>query len=505
MDTQAASRAGDARQLADPIRAPEPAAHPRTIVIVGAGFSGTAVALNLLRLPQARPLRIVLLERTRVRMMRGAAYARDRNPHLLNVPAGRMSASSADPLEFLRFAQRVQPGATAEHFLPRRLYGDYLESTLTTAAMLSPPHVRLDRVHREAVGIERLRRSRRVRVHLEGSAPIDADSVVLALGNPPPGRLPGAEQLSGSGRYVADPWRTPPTFRPGETVLIVGTGLTMADVALAGNQAAKGRAVIHAISRHGLTPAQQTRVDYGRTLGVHDGALLRAASVSLARLVRGVRALAEDAELNGGDWHEVIASVRTLAPSLWQRLSAREKRRFLRHVRCYWDVHRHRLPERTGSALDELRTQGTLQVHAGRLLRLAPAGRRISVTWRARGQSADRTLLVDRVINCTGPDYDPRHSDERLLRSLTAQAVAVADPLGLGLATGEFGALVDASGRVADDIFYIGPMLRARHWETSAVQELRVHAEQLARHVTMRAAAGAQPSGLTRCFAHRTL
>ncbi len=494
MDTPAASRAADARQFVGEIGQAEPSAQPRTIVIVGAGFSGTAVALNLLRLPQARQQRIVLLERTRARMMRGAAYARDRNPHLLNVPAGRMSASSADPLEFLRFAQRVQPAATAEDFLPRKLYGDYLESTLMAAALLSPPHVRLDRVHGEAVAIERLRRSRGVRVHLEGGASIVADSVVLALGNPPPGRLPGGEELRASRRYVADPWRTPPTFRRGETVLIVGTGLTMADVALAGNQAAKGGAMIHAISRHGLTPASQTSVHHGREYGLHDGVLLRAAAVSLARLVRGVRALVADIQLVGGDWREAIASVRALAPALWQRLSARERQRFLRHVRCHWEVHRHRLPERTASALDTLRRQGTLQVHAGRLLRLTPAGRRISVSWRARGQSAHRTLLVDRVVNCTGPDYDPRRGEERLLRSLIAQAMAVPDPLGLGLLTDGFGALVDASGRIADDIHYIGPMLRASCWEVTAVQELRVHAERLARHVTLHATAGRQVS-----------
>jgi uncharacterized NAD(P)/FAD-binding protein YdhS len=235
-------------------------------------------------------------------------------------------------------------------------------------------------------------------------------------------------------------------------------------------------------------------VHQGREYGPHEGALLRAASVSLRGLVRSVRALVADSELRGGDWREAIAFVRALAPALWQRLSARDRLRFLRHVRCHWEVHRHRLPERTGAALDTLRRQGTLQVHAGRLLRLTPAGRRISVTWRARGQCAHRTLLVDRVVNCTGPDYDPRRGGERLLRSLIAQAMAVADPLGLGLVTDGFGALVDASGRIADDIHYIGPMLRASCWEVTAVQELRVHAERLARHVTLHPAAVRQLS-----------
>jgi uncharacterized NAD(P)/FAD-binding protein YdhS len=107
------------------------------------------------------------------------------------------------------------------------------------------------------------------------------------------------------------------------------------------------------------------------------------------------------------------------------------------------------------------------------------------VTWRARGMSAATTVLVDRVFNCTGPQYDARRTRERLLRSLIAQGMAVSDSLGLGIATDEFGALVDASGRVAANLYYIGPMLRPRYWETTAVQELRTHAEQLACHLSV--------------------
>jgi uncharacterized NAD(P)/FAD-binding protein YdhS len=94
-------------------------------------------------------------------------------------------------------------------------------------------------------------------------------------------------------------------------------------------------------------------------------------------------------------------------------------------------------------------------------------------------------VLVDRVVNCTGPRYDLRHTHERLLRSLAAQGIAASDPLGLGIATDELGGLIDASGRVAGNLHYIGPMLRPRHWETTAVQELRVHAERLACHLAL--------------------
>ena len=84
-----------------------------------------------------------------------------------------------------------------------------------------------------------------------------------------------------------------------------------------------------------------------------------------------------------------------------------------------------------------------------------------------------QTLLVDRVVNCTGPDYDLRRTRQPLWRSLLAQGLACPDPLGVGLVTDEFGALTDASGHGAANLYYVGPMLRATHWETTAVPELR--------------------------------
>jgi uncharacterized NAD(P)/FAD-binding protein YdhS len=84
------------------------------------------------------------------------------------------------------------------------------------------------------------------------------------------------------------------------------------------------------------------------------------------------------------------------------------------------------------------------------------------------------------VINCTGTDRRLAHTRDPLLRGLMASGLAVADPLGLGWRTAEHGALIDRDGRAASHLFYLGPMLRADHWEATAVGELRVHALRLA-------------------------
>ena len=455
---------------------------PRTIAIVGAGFSGATVAINLLRLSYWRPVRIVLLDRA-PRMARGTAYAARPHPYLLNVPAGRMSLNSSDPLEFLKFAQERLPEATEDDFLPRSLYGDYLESVLLNAEVSAPSHVRLDRVHGNVCAIERTESTSPYRIELDDRTSFVADEVVLALGNPPPANLPGTQSVHGSPRYVVDPWSSPPTWQPGETVLVIGTGLTMADAVIAGSEAANNEVTFHAISRHGMIPPSQTAFRHAAGCDGDDATLLRAASFSARRLLHTVRELTDDVQRRGGDWREAITRVRNLAPSLWQRLPTRERQRFLRHARPYWDVHRHRLPQQTLAKLEQLQRKEKLHVHAGRILNLELAGEQIRVSWRARGSDDIQTMLVDRVINCTGADYNPARSRDPLMRSLLEQGLAAADALGLGLRTGAHGAVINSRNRLASNLYYIGPMLRADHWECTAAQELRVHAERLAHHL----------------------
>ncbi len=452
---------------------------PRTVAIVGAGFSGTIVAVNLLRRSRA-PLRIVLVDRGQ--LGRGAAYARRDHPYLLNVPAGRMSASSSDPLEFLTFVRGRNPCATAEGFLPRELYGDYLESLLHASELAAAPCVELERLQGEVERVDRTREGASLDVQFTNHHRIRADEVVLALGNPPPAGIPGTQALHGFPRYAEDPWSRAAVFRPGETVLLIGTGLTMADITVAGTRAAAGKAVVHAISRHGLMPTSQR--DFRPGPGVADALpTLRAAALSVRRVLRVSRKLAADIERAGGDWREAMNILRNAAPELWQRMPLRERRRFLRHLRARWDVLRHRLPKETLDTLDELRARGQLHVHAGKIVACKPIGEQMLVHWHARGEERLQTLRVDRIINCTGPDYDARRNRDPLLRSLLSERMAVADELHLGLKTGEFGGLIDANGQVSRALYYIGPMLRADHWETTAVPELRRHAELLAQHL----------------------
>lgn len=455
----------------------------RTIAIVGGGFSGTVVAANLLRRPPRGPTRLVLIERSAA-VGRGIAYKDRGYPYLLNVPAGRMSANSAAPLEFLNFVQRRIPNATAEDFLPRPLYGEYLQEVLLAAQLSAPASIRLEIWHGEVSGIRRIERHVPLQLELTDGRKLTADDIVLALGNPRPATLPVAVPIADHPAYVADPWAQDLKFSRDQTVLLIGTGLTMADVVNAAADDRQNTPTIHALSRHGFVPPRQTAFRPEAFRG--DGnALLLAAATSLRGLTDAVRLLASEAEKCGGDWREAITFVRHMAPTIWQRMTQRDRERFLRHLRAQWDIHRHRLPSEVLQRIDSLRKAQRLHIHAGRIQRFEPQAGRIEVTWspryaQPRHANAVQTLMVDRVVNCTGPDYAIARSPEPLWRNLLQCGLCVADPLGLGLRTGPKGAVMDADGWPGPHLFYVGPMLRADHWEATAASELRVHAEQLA-------------------------
>jgi uncharacterized NAD(P)/FAD-binding protein YdhS len=450
----------------------------RTIAIVGGGFSGTVVAANLLRHPPRSLTRLVLIERTDD-VGRGIAYRDRAFPYLLNVPAARMSANSTSPLEFLSFVQDRIPKATGEDFLPRSLYGEYLQEVLLAAQLGAPSHIRLELWRGEVSGIRRIERHLPLQLELADGRKLTADDVVLATGNPQPATLPAATSITDHPAYIGDPWKQDLKFSPQQTVLLIGTGLTMADVVNAAAEDRSNLPTIHAMSRHGFVPPRQTAFRPEAFRG--DGnALLLAAATSLRGLTGAVRLLASEAEKCGGDWREAITFVRHMAPTIWQRMTQRDRERFVRHLRAQWEIHRHRLPPQVLQRIDSLRKARQLHIHAGRIQRFEPRGAQIEVIWRPRHLPDPQTLTVDRVVNCTGPDYAIARSPAPLWRNLVQCGLCVADPLGLGLRTGPKGAVVDADGWPGPHLFYVGPMLRADHWEATAVGELRGHAEHVA-------------------------
>jgi uncharacterized NAD(P)/FAD-binding protein YdhS len=452
----------------------------KTLVIVGAGFSGTVLAANLLRRPPATPIDLVLAERGSA-IGRGVAYASHEFPYLLNVPAARLSADSRDPLQFLRFARGQVANADGEDFLPRALYGDYLQDLLLQAERAAPPHVKLVRVFGEVTGIEQRVGAKRLAAQFARREPILADFVVLALGTAPSPPPPWAASVWHHSAFRQDPRDLPNTLSQEHSVLIVGNGLTMVDAASILSRNAGRVPMLHTISRRGLLPLRQTAFRAGAMQG--GGESLLASAHSLKQLLKAGRALAREVQACGGDWREAVTFLRNLAPRLWQQLPAVERRRFVRHLQVHWDVHRHRLPPQLAERIEHLRRSGRLQVNAGRIQNVFAADGRLRVSFSPRGSGEPKQLAVDLIVNATGLHFGIDESADALVSSLRSAGLVSADALRLGIRTARYGACLNAQDIASKQLFYLGPMLRADHWEATAALELRDHAEQLAAHL----------------------
>jgi len=447
------------------------------ITIIGAGFSGNVLATELARLaPVGTDLCLV---GNTDGFGRGVAYGEARPEHLLNVRARDMGATADQPGEFARWLNLTR--RAEESFLPRLVYGEYLYSRLQQAAQVSLAG--FNQVQQEAVAVER--EGDAFRVTLADGADFLTDRVVLAVGTLPPQRLQGVgPRLLVDPGYIAWPWqknlrgedalsRVPQDAR----VLVVGTGLTMADTVVTlirrGHQGP-----ITALSRHGLLPRPHL-VEPGAPIALPPAVLHALNSADVRQLLRALRSLAPIVP----DWRALVDALRPYTQDYWKRLPDAQRARFLRHLRPYWDVVRHRLAPSLHEELEQLRHDGRLSIRAGRVLRARRGEEAVEVVIRERGQSHSTAEQYDVLVRATGLDTDVERTAHPLIGQLRDAGLISAERHALGLrATAQFEVL-DRNGQPMRGLYCLGPLLRGQLWEIIAVPELRVAAQQLAQQL----------------------
>ena len=437
---------------------------PPRVLVVGAGFSGALLAVRLLRLGHVR---VTLIERTGA-FGRGVAYGTTSDVHRLNVRAGRMSAFPDDPGHFVRWlAEHAPSEADPEGFARRSLYGAYLGDVLRETAARAPGL--LVRRFGEVATLEPERDG--VTAFLSDGAFVEGEAAVLALGAPPPATPAAVRGLLGSSRYVADPWAPHALDLIGRSddVVLIGTGLTAVDVLLA-LEARGWTGEATAVSRHGLLSEAHTGVA---------GAPAEAPS-RLKPLSEALAEFRRRAETT--PWPRLVDELRPHLQTLWLRMGHEERRRFLRHLRPWWDVRRHRLAPDVAARIAGLRAQGRLRIVGARITGASRRGDRLLIDLRPRGGGAPRTVSGAWLINCTGP-ADVAQAGDPPVASLLASGVARPDPLGLGLDVDPDLRLKTARGERHERLFAIGPLTRGVFWESTAVPELAVHAGDLARRL----------------------
>jgi uncharacterized NAD(P)/FAD-binding protein YdhS len=448
---------------------------------VGGGAGGALVAIHLLREHRQRgALEIDLIDRAGS-FGAGVAYGTDDPLHLLNVPAVRMGAIHGHPEHFHEWlAERGEPVAE-EAFLPRSLYATYVRDLLARAER-EATNTRLRRRQGDVTGVAvRTGAAEPVlELNLASGARIEADRVVLALGPLQAGdpvTVPG--ELKESGVWVADPW-APGALqeaRRARSVLIVGSGLSMVDVALTLGEDGRGPRV-RAVSRHGLAPRRHRR---GLTnlrrfhVPTDSGTIEPMLAAFFAQVSRVSR--------QGDDWRDVIDSMRPATPQLWKALKLEEKERFLTEYQRFWDVHRFRMAPEIADRYEALVAAGRLETGAASIVSLESHGRGARVFLRTPGSHELDTVEVDRVIDCSGAGCDLRRQAPPVLAGLLAAGWARSDELGLGLDVGADGRLLDAEGLPSDRLFAVGALRKGVEWEAIGVTEIRDHAGAIARRI----------------------
>ena len=425
------------------------------VAVVGGGAAG---ALQALHLKLAGIADVTMIERARA-PGRGVAYSTTRPEHLLNVPARRMSALADDPDHFTRWLA-ARGGGGEEDFAPRMLYGDYLAELIADSGIAS---VRGEAVDLAGGG-----------VLLADGGTIAADAAILAPGNLKPATPPGIDPAALGPLWVDDPWAEgiADGLGAGDIVLLLGTGLTAVDAALTLDAMGfPGRVV--ALSRHGLAP---------RAHGPREPMVTPCENLppGCTAMLRRVRARSEEI-----GWHSAVHELRAVTSALWGRASMAERRRFLRHLRPWWDVHRHKVAPAVGETIEAMQGAAKLAVAAGKLVsaEAEEEGERALVRFRARGKDEIETLRVARIVNCTGPELNIVRSGEPLLFALVAAGRIRPDPLKIGIDVDADCRALDSSGAPSDSLYAIGPMTRGTFWESVAVPDIRAQAARVAERI----------------------
>lgn len=451
------------------------------VAVVGGGFAGAAFAIHLVRQARA-PVAVRLIE-PRATPGLGLAYDSTDPAHRLNILAAPLGSLYLDQPEHLHDwleqsgALAADPDMVAPRgrFPRRATFGAYVVEQLRQHARR--PHAEVHHVRARARNLAR--GDGGWRVTQEDGGVVKADAVVLATGHPP-AAIPGplAAALADDGRLVPDPWAPAALdgIGPAEEVLIVGTGLTMADI-VASLTGTGHRGRIVAVSRRGLRPLGNPARPPQPWAGF--GGDLPRTALSLLRRVRGA---ARAAMAAGEPWQSISAVVHSSGQPVWAVLPLAEQRRFLRHLGTFYSAHRFRMGAQVQQVVEDALASGRLAVIAGHIRDAQADAAGIAVTLAPARAPAGLTLArrVDRVVIATGPAQGATIAANPLLVAACEAGLLRPDALGVGIDVNRDSQVLDAEGRPQPGLYVVGPPARGIFGDVIGVPDIVRQAQTIA-------------------------
>ena len=440
------------------------------IAIVGGGASGVLLAAQLVR---KSTLRVALIDRSDHPGL-GVAYSTRCRGHLLNVRASDMTALVDEPDHFVKWLAGDGGALGPTDFVPRADYGRYLQDLL--AQSLERAQGRLQIVTGDVTAVRE--RPDGVSLDISGQdVPLFARRAVLATGHRPPSK--------DSGAYHGNPWREEAVtgLAPDASILLIGTSLTMIDVLISLMEHGHKGPIV-ALSRRGLVPHHHPPAPIptpdADTSDLFTGSLSQRTARFRAKLRAGL------------GWPGLMQLLRPHNNELWHGLDLDQRRRFLRHLRPWWDIHRHRVAPHIGAQIDAAMARGQLSIVSGRIEIGRATDDKVEVTIIRRGSTEREPRSFDRVVDCRGPRNEvdvrlPLHAQ------LVKDGLLRPDPLNQGLDIAEDEALISRAGIPSKHLFVLGPPTRGRYTEIVAIPDIRIQAADIANQLVAQLR---EPSGL---------
>ncbi|MBT3552010.1 MAG: NAD(P)-binding protein [Rhodospirillaceae bacterium] len=468
-----------------------------TIAIVGGGYIGAAAAIHLSRVSR-QALNIVIIDPSAV-LGGGVAFSAKDPDHRLNAPTRVHFLYPGNTESFTEWhgssgAQAADPESVAADgrvFARRADFGAYVSSELDIHRAENPSHSTITHISNMATSLAK--QGAGWRLTLSSGAPLGASVVLVTPCNLAPAVPSPFRELSAHPAVYTNPWDLAQLSEiPADAkLLIVGTGLTMADLAVTLLRDGPGRRIT-AVSRRGLYPLAQRSHPPSETVWE---ALIRPVPAFVERhgvpksalaVLRAHRADIAQLAAEGIEWQVAFDELRDAAHRLWPSLPAAEQQRYFRHLSPWYETHRFRLPPQTGAKLDNYRQDGRLKYRAGFLTHASDEDGRLRVGFRARGQNLETETLYDAVINCTGPERDPARAGNLLLAQMIGDDIAAASPFGMGLEVDQECRSLSADGAVMENLHIIGPMTRSRFGEINGIPTIAQQVHRVAGEITAR-------------------
>jgi uncharacterized NAD(P)/FAD-binding protein YdhS len=429
------------------------------IAIIGGGISGTLTVLQIIKQSQ-NPITIFWFD-TQNKFGKGYAYNTFDESHLLNVRANNMSVFPDEPNHFIEWLKQFHKQYTSKDFVPRKLFGEYV---LQTFELLQNSNsiVKLHLITEEVKSIRKTNPDFEIKTHQH----YQVQKVILAFGNflPAHPRTISKEYIS-SKNYFQNAFNVQLTsqIQSCDNITIIGSGLTMIDMIVSlSHFNYKGK--INVISPHAYIPQAHQE----NPLPSVTPFIEKNKTYSLLEVLSLVNKQLKKAKKENLSLHSVVDSMRPFLQNLWLNFSVEEKKQFLRHLRHKWGVARHRAPAQSMAIFNELKSTGQLQLIKGRISNIKSLDSGFEIHY-----SNKQILHTQLIINCTGPESDYSQLKSPLIEYLVQNQIISPDPI-------KYGINAQKDGQISYNLYTIGPPLKGILWESVAVPEIRVQAQELA-------------------------